>query len=259
MFTRLRSKRPLSSLDEALQEKLKSKDSKLLYIAYGPHVLTNCAFCVPGEPTTYLIYALSAILAPHLFHTAILGFATSGLLVGPEGARWRPHAILVVLALAAGETYLTAIYDVAANVKAVRGSEIDFFYDKMRLYRAFAFIAVDCMLAGVLWLSSTGRLFVRSPTVAERLQNILQNVETGTGRLWAAGAVMNSVSRDEKLRGRWLRYWETEGEVQEDPEVLEAERRALNRTDVRSLGLTAGKRAEDVEKILGGVLGHMPG
>lgn len=234
---------------------MKSKESKLLYLAYGPNTVANCAFCVPTEPMTYLIYALPSILSPHLLHAAVLGAVTSTLLAGPEASRCRSHIILTVLGLAAGEAYLTATYDISANVRATRGSELDFFHDKMHLYRSLSFIAADFILSGVLWLSSTGRLFVRPLTVGERLHNLIQSTETGAGRLWATAAITNAVSRDENLRQRWGGYWTMEKEVQEDQEVLESERKALSRIDTRQLNLAADKRTEDVQRILNSTLG----
>ena len=221
----------MTPLDEILKEKLKSKESKLLYLAYGPYALADCTFCKSEEPLSYLLYSLPSLVAPHLVHSAILALSTSGLLAGKYGARWRPHITLAVLALAAGELYLTFTYNVTENVKSTRWTEIDFFYDKVQLYRSLAFVAVDIALASVTWLSSTNRLFVCPASVSERLQGLLQSTETSAGRQWAAGAVVNAMSRDQKLRDRWQEYWRMDGEVSTDRHVLEAEKNTLARMD----------------------------
>ena len=162
--------------------------------------------------------------------------------------------VFALLGLAASETYLTATYDILANVKATRGAELDFFHDNMNLYRSLAFIAIDCAIAGLMWTSSTGRLFVQPLGVSQRLQNLIQATETEMGRMWATSAISNAVVRDEKLQSRWSEYWATEKEVQGDSELLEEERKALGRIDTRQLSLTAEKRAEDIERILNGTL-----
>ena len=250
LFNRLRNLRDLTPLDEALSEKLKSKESKLLYLAFGPYVVGNCPFCIPQEPTTYLTYALPAIIAPHLIHAAVLGVVTSKFLAGAKGARWRPHVTLAALALTAGEVYLTATYNVAENVKATRGNELDFFYERMKLYRCLAFVAVDCALAGVLWLSSTGRLFVGKVNLSQRLEDMFPGVIAAISRVQATASLAHTKNRQPYLQKRYNEYWKMEAQVRNDIEVLEAERKALARLDVHQVNSMAGRESEKIMTII---------
>ncbi|KAL9048447.1 MAG: hypothetical protein Q9162_007723 [Coniocarpon cinnabarinum] len=254
LFARLRHIRPHAEVDELLRDRLQSKESKLLYLAYGHDTFAHCVYCSSSDPISYLVYSLPSLLTPHLAHAAVLALTTSGLFTGTGGARWRPHITLAVLAMAAGELYMVATFNISDNVKSTRWNELDFFHDNLRLYRLAAFMTIDMVLAGVKWLSATQRLFVQPPKTSERLMALLQASEGGSMRQGAAGAVLNAVARDRRLRGRWEEYWRVEEELSTSRGVIEAERRAVERVDVRTINNRADQLANDVvDRLVPGV------
>lgn len=243
VFNRLRAKRTLTPEDEALRPKLLSKESRLIYFAFGPKAIADCAYCDSADPTSFLIYSLPSILAPHLLNALVFGVATSSMLAGKECARWRGLAAIAAVTLAALDIYFVSTYTVTDNLRATKTSEIDFFYWKMRTYRPLAIAALDLLLAFVIWLSATNRYFVKAPTVKEKLTGLVQGVELMNARMWATGCVRNTTVRSDALTEQTRRYWEHEGDMYEDREVVDAMRAALARVDMQQLGMTADQKA----------------
>ena len=246
IFNRLAALRPLTPTEESLKSKLISKDSKLLYFTYGPSVVANCPFCISAEPTDYLIYALPSILAPHIFNAAVLALVTSLLFTGKEAARWRTPATWLALALASFEVYFTATYDITGNGRSTRTVEIDFFHWRMRLYRGLAIAGLDALLGWIMWLSATGRFFVRSPSMVERLETMTRAAEATNLQLQAAGHVRNAILRDEGLAEVGRGYWGDENGIYEEREVVDAMKVALGKVDLQQLGMAAEQRTNAV-------------
>ncbi|KAL9100475.1 MAG: hypothetical protein Q9163_004148, partial [Psora crenata] len=241
LFTRLASIRRqqpggggvgLTEEDNKLRPKLASLDSRLLYLTYGPDVLTHCAFCSPDEPSTYLYYALPSLLLPHLLHLFALGLATSNAIAGKAANRWRTTAAMAGLVVAVVECYSLAAYDWKANARALRPEEYVLFFWRMRTVRGSAICLADILLAAILYLSGTNRMFVTPLTSAERMEVALRLLEQARGKLNAVGILRNAVVRDEGLRRRTDAYWVNEGkimgEVMDEREVIEGVRSALS-------------------------------
>jgi hypothetical protein len=76
--------------------------------------------------------------------------------------------------------------------------------------------------------------------MSERLLDHAKAVEAILGKARGLGIVRNGVVRDAGLRRHVEDYWVKEGEVMKDvfeePEVLEAQRRALKKIDVGRVG-----------------------
>jgi len=233
LFTRLQSIRPkgLTAADNHLRSKINSLESRLLYFQFGPDVLTNCLFCDPEDPRSYLYYAIPAILTPHLFNLCVLAFLTSNLFVGREGAAWRTTATIGAVGLAAAELWFLSTYNHQANARATKLSEIDDFFWNMRVYRGLAITALDALLGWVIYLSSTNRAFVTPPLPAERVEQTIKVLDAVRSKMSATGVVRNTVNRDEGLRARSQGYWVHEGrlmsEMMEDREVVEGINNAL--------------------------------
>lgn len=253
MFARLRARRDASGLpgltshDLTLKDRLQTRDGRLLYLQYGPDPLGNCPFCTTDTPRSFLLYALPAILAPHLAHLAALGLSTSSLIGGRDAASWRSYAAIAATTLAALELFAVNNYDPAANTRAVRSGDIDHFFWAARTVRYVALALVDLALAGLIYLSSTRRAFytLESP-VTERLETATKLLEAQSGTLGALGALRNTFMRDRQLRQRMESYWTEEGhvmaEVSEDAEVVEGLKNVAARIDVTGVE----KRAEDM-------------
>ena len=254
LFTRLNLARGVSGLTEAdniLRPKIASMDARLLYLTYGPDVMTNCPFCNSDEPFTYFYYALPSITLPHLLHTFALGLATSSAIAGAYGKRWRNLVTVLGVGLAVVECYLFGSYDWKANTRALRPEQYVNFFWRMRLFRGILVALADVLVAGLLWLSSTNRMFVIPPSAAERMETAMQMLENARGKVHAVGIMRNAVVRDEGLRRKAEAYWRKEGvvmgEVMDEREVVEGVRNALSgRIQVAKVEEEAGKYAEAI-------------
>ncbi|TKA70824.1 hypothetical protein B0A49_07692 [Cryomyces minteri] len=253
LFARLAAARPLTHTDHALKAKFHSPDARLLYLHYGPDVVANCQFCRSDGPGSYLVYALPSLLLPHLAHLAVLGLATSSLLAGPEGSRFRTPVTLAGVALAAADVYLVASHAqppyTAATTTTV-GGHIDAFFWKLRLYRSLALTVADLSAALLLWTTATNRLLALPPRPAERMEHGARTLELALAKLKALGSVRNVVFRDAGLRDRVGAYWTAEGAVTramfEEREVVEGVRAALARADMGGLMEQADRYTEGV-------------
>ncbi|KAI9048727.1 hypothetical protein LZ554_007558 [Drepanopeziza brunnea f. sp. 'monogermtubi'] len=239
LFTRLSALRPtgLTPTDNLLRGRLNSLDSRLLYLQFGPDVLTECTFCNAEDPKSYLYYALPSILAPHILNLLILALVTSGLFIGKEGAVWRTTATVGAAALALLEIYFVATYHSQSNARATRLEDLEFFFWKMRVYRGVALAGLDAVVGWMLYLSSTNRAFVLPPSAPERLEHSMKILEVARAKLNATGILRNTILRDDGLRDRNSQYWIREGQVMgsvmEDRSVIEGVNNALeNRIDV---------------------------
>ncbi|TKA24692.1 hypothetical protein B0A50_05680 [Salinomyces thailandicus] len=234
--------------DQRLREVLDEGglDARLLYAHYGPHVLSSCPFTRAGTidaAQTYFYYALPSILAPHLFHLFALGIATSGVLSGKEGARWRTLAAIAGIVLGVAEVYIVATYDSRPNARSTRLSEVDFVHWKLQVWRGLAIAAIDGALGWVIWLQATGRAFLKPPSPAERIMDHGRQLESLLTKAKGLGVVRNGTVRDVSMRAKVTDYWTKEGEIMKDvfeqPETLEAQRNALKRLDTTRVGREA--------------------
>lgn len=248
LLTRLAAIRSTTPADERLRQIFDDGglDARLLYARFGPNVLLNCSFATPGDidaARTYLFYAAPSILGPHLLHLASLGIATSRVLSGPEGSRWRTIAIITGLVLAIAEFWFIANYDDRPNARSTRLNEIDFIHWKMQVWRGLIIATVDGLLGWMIWLQATGRAFLTPTPASERLLDHAKILEMLVGKTRGLGIVRNGIVRDAGLRRNVDDYWVKEGEVMKDvfeePEVLEAQRNALKRVDVGRVGREA--------------------
>ena len=258
LFTRLsllRQDSPLGGFlteeDQLLKPKLASLDSRLLYLTYGPDVLTNCPFCVSDEPLSYLYYALPSLLLPHVLHAFALGFATSSAIGGKETNRWRTLAASFGIALAVVECWLFSSYDWKANARAVRPEQYVHFYWRMRIVRGVAIAAVDLLMAYLLYLASTNRFFVVPPSHNEKMEAAMRLLDAAKGKMNAVGIIRNVTVRDEALRRKGELYWKREGqimgEVMDEREVVEGVRNALSgRVHISKVEEDARKYAEAI-------------
>lgn len=143
-------------------------------------------------------------------------------------------------------------HDWKYNARATRPQDLQFFYWQMRTARGLGIALIDAGLAGLLWASSTNRLFVIPVSSAERLEDITRVMEATRGKLGAVGIVRNVTVRDENLRKRGEAYWKREGEVMgevmDEKEVVDGLRAALEsgRVNVTAIEEEARNYAEDI-------------
>jgi hypothetical protein len=254
LFSRLNNVRDgnLSLLDHALKDRYTEAptDFALLYATYGPDVMAYCPFCNTGEPSTYLVYALPSIFAPHLLHVFLLGIITSSFVSGKEGNRWRLVATIAGVSLAAAELTLILRYDWKLNATKRTIKEADFFFWNLRLMRLVAFAVVDLLLGWALWLTSTNRWLAIPPSVSEVLKNTEQLFGSAHSKLFAFGHIQNTIFRDDQLRGIGVQYWTREPrlmeEIDQEREVIDARRLALSRMDHASVQLATNNWVERI-------------
>ncbi|KAK6084112.1 hypothetical protein SCUP234_03441 [Seiridium cupressi] len=254
LFTRLTALRPgniLTDTDTALRAKFVNLESRLLYLQFGPGVLADCPFCNAEDPRSYLYYAVPGVLAPHLFNLVVLSVATSGLMTGQEGSKWRTPAVLVSAAVAALDIYIVSTYNYQLNARATRLAELDMFFWSARVYRLVTFALINSAFAALLYLSSTNRAFATPPSPAERVEAVTRQLMVTKSKLNALGIVKNTAIRDEELRERMQSYWQHEGrlmrEVMEEREVLEGVNDALsNRINITGIQNDAETYASNI-------------
>jgi len=237
LFTRIASSRPnetLTAADHVLRSKFVNLESRLLYLQFGPDVLSECPFCNSDEPRSYFYYAIPAIIWPHIVNTVAIAAVTSPTLTGRHGAQWRTYATIASGVLGALEVYLVSSYNYQLNSRALRLHQLDMFFWDMRTYRYVALAVLNAGLAYVLFLSSTNRAF-----------------GTARAKLNALGIIRNTTVRDDELRTRVQHYWAHEvrlmGEVMEEREVVEGVNDALsNRIKIEDISRDAEMYAQSV-------------
>ena len=221
----------------------------------GPDALIDCPFCSNNDGssrTSYISYALPALLAPHLLHLAVLGVVTAAPLLGRQQATmWRNHATVVGIALAALDVWLLNSYEPIKNARATRLADVDFFYWKMRVLRKLCLAAVDAVFGLGIWLTATGRWRIEGDlNVLDRMEQVTAATEGINSKLTAVGTLRNAICRDPSLRDQSLKYWVEEdavmSEVYEDREVVDAVKSALSRIDVDVVTRQAAQYSESI-------------
>ena len=259
LFTRLATIRPdkaLTATDNALRRRLASLDGRCLYLAYGPSTSADCGFCNSDDPQSYLYYTLPIILLPYILNFCALGLATSSTIAGKEGSRWRTPAVIVGAVAALADCYFFGSYNWQANARVARAEELDHFYWRMRIFRGLTIALIDAGFAGLLWGSSTNRVFIVPPSSAERLEHVTRILETTRGKLGAVGIVRNVMVRDESMRRKGEAYWKREGdvmrEVMDEREVIDGMRSAL-----ASGRISVATIEEEATKYANGIVGSL--
>jgi len=240
LFNRLLSMRTngLSPLEIGLKDKYfeSSTDFGLLYAAYGPDVMANCAWCSTASTDTYFMYAFSSILAPHLYHILILGLITSSFFSGPEGARWRIYATAMGAFLAAIELGLVLRNDWKLNTTKRSLSDVDFFYWRLRMYRLLSFAVADALLGWAIWLTSTNRWLVKPPPVSQQIQYATVALNLARNKVTLLSRLRNAVIYDEQLHSTSVNHSLQEprqmAEIEQERDVVDAKRLALSRMDI---------------------------
>lgn len=195
-------------------------------------MLADCPFCNSQDPNTYLLYAAPSVASMHLLNAVLIGIATSESVTGKAGNQWRSLATYTAVALTAVDGYMLAQWDhIAGNERARVLGEIFFFYWTARISRLLCLAALDLVLAGVLYLSTTNRMFVVASTVSERIDLATAALGHVNMKVRSANVLKNTVARDGELRAIDAGYWAHEGmvmqEAMESEEVVNSMRDAV--------------------------------
>ena len=183
------------------------------------------------EPYSYLLYALPVLLLPHLLHLFTLGLATATAVGGKGVDKWRILATFIGIGAALVEVYMYAAYDYKSNARVFYQEDYVYYYERMRIIRGVTIAISDLVVAGLVYLSGTNRMFVTPPTSAERMEVAMRVLEGARGKISALAILKNAIVRDEGMRRRneiyWIREGQVMGEVMDEREVVEGVRSAL--------------------------------
>ncbi|KAI5786064.1 hypothetical protein FPQ18DRAFT_415840 [Pyronema domesticum] len=233
------------ALDPALKSRLNTRDGRLLYASYGPYVLAECTWCSFDAPTSWLYYALPAILMPHVINLAVLGLCT-----GNRYARaWRTIATVAALSLAAVEVVL--VYDPAINVAVKGQDDVTWSYWRARVFRYAGIAVLDACLAGVIWAGATKRWRVKEVEGEEAVERLVRTAKVLRGTGVAKGAAMGDAGLRLKVAGWWGEEQKARERVWGDKEVREV----LQRRELGGLKQEAKKWAEEAVGIAIGMGG----
>jgi hypothetical protein len=88
--------------------------------------------------------------------------------------------------------------------------------------------------------------------LGERIAGLTRVVEASNSRLWASGVVRNTAARSQELRGVEAAFWDEEGRVYEQREVVDAVRGVLGsgRVDLRGMESKAREMAQVVGQLM---------
>ncbi|KFY23736.1 hypothetical protein V491_02443 [Pseudogymnoascus sp. VKM F-3775] len=253
LFTRLTAIRPhgLTELDLRLREKLVSLESKLLYLKFGPDAIGNCLFCKADDHRSFYYYTMSSVLTPHVFNLAVLAVATSGMFVGEEGRVWRRFATICSVIIAVVDMSYLSEYDHKLNAKATRLEDLDMFFWRTHTYRYVVLAGLDALVGWLLFLSSTNRAFVIPVSPAERLETTTKVLDSARSKMSAAAVLLNTVNRDETLRGKADGYWVNENrvmsEIMGEREVVDSVNNTLqSRVNMAAITLDADSYSKNM-------------
>lgn len=242
LFTRLALVRPLTSLDEALKEKINTpmyvpillrspingpvlplthRRTRQLYLRFGPSTLLNCPFCHSTDPNSYLLYHLpSNIVLLHLLHLLLLGLATSSPISGRSANILRTKLAISALALAAIDIYLTSTYTPLIPNPNSPSPPLSIYWTALTL-RPLSICIHDVLAAAIIYISATNRLpflFATSANNPEsqrsrQIHLLTQSsvaLQTALAKLRAFAVAKSAVVRDMNTSGLKERddeYW----------------------------------------------------
>lgn len=222
----------LLPLDHSLLERLSTQDGRLLYILYGPEVMTQCAWCEVESPHTYLYYALATRPMIHLLHVTVLAVATSPIL-SREASAWRSHAIIAAIVVGLGEGGILATVNFRDNLAAKGPSEIFWWHWNLVLGRGVAFVTVDMILGILLFLSGTNRIPTGQVDAHRRIEEVAKQMETAWLRLRSANVLKSTIIRDPRLARQAVNFFARDElvtqQAMEDETVNEVRRRVAAR------------------------------
>ncbi|PHH55736.1 hypothetical protein CFIMG_000343RA [Ceratocystis fimbriata CBS 114723] len=252
LFNRLATIHPLSPADEALRARFVNLESRLLYLKYGPSVMADCVFCTSERSDMFFVYALPALVAPHLVNILAIAMATSPLLAGPWTLRWRNPTVLASILIAMVDLYNVQAYNHKANARALRLGDLDMFHWRANTLRLLRLVLVNTVLGTLMYLTATNRAFVEAPPAAVRVEAVNKSLATVIAKVNAVGILKNTVSRNSQLRDHANTYWTSEARVtqqlMEEREVVDSVNDALenNRIDVSAVTRSAHQYATNI-------------
>ncbi|KAI5307556.1 hypothetical protein KEM55_007989, partial [Ascosphaera atra] len=255
----------ITRAEEVLITKIRSQLGRKLYLRFGEETLLNCSFCSAESVWTYYVFWVPAnAFLPHLLHFFVLGIATSTTIAGKHVRRWRLPAVVGALCLLAADLFAVLFYE---------PEWIRFFFtppesihDKLRTWRFLVFTMFDTVLAGLVYLTATNRIFPEKEDGAAMLEQYLQALTAPLffvrAKVSAANAARASVLGSQTLLKHEYEYWterlekgrppsftvgdEVDESVWEDEEV----KKALTSVDNGKAGIDSRNLNQDVERLV---------
>ncbi|KAK6531565.1 hypothetical protein TWF694_002759 [Orbilia ellipsospora] len=232
----------ISNRDILLLNALKTREGRLLYAAYGPRPLIECAWCTPLDPTSYLYYRVPSIALPHIANIAILGVATSSFSSKVAGSL-RIHATIAGLAVAMGEVLVVYNFDILQNTQAARPEDTYWFHWQLLTYRGISIAAVNFLFGVALYLSATGRYGFAPVSDREKIEAVAKSIELGLGHIRTSLFVKSTTIRNDSTLDYISNFWKKEAanrqEIANQLETTKSE--VLGRMDIESINQEAFK------------------
>ncbi|KAF3082559.1 hypothetical protein TWF569_005068 [Orbilia oligospora] len=232
----------LSSTDVVLLNTLKTREGRLLYAAYGPKPLTECAWCSISDPSSYLFYSAPTIAAPHIVNIAVLGLVTSSL--SSKIARsFRISAIMAGLGVALGEFVLLYSHDLLQNTQATSTQDINWYHWRLLTYRGLAIATINCMLGVVIYMTATGRYGFSGVSDLEKIEALSKSLDVGVSHVRTSLFVKSTTTRNESNLNDICEFWRTEAANRRNiaSQVEDTKNQVLKRVNLNSINDEAFK------------------
>lgn len=272
LFSRLARLRPMNVLteeDTLLQTKFSSPAARRIYLRFGTDALISCPYCSFDSPKTFILYYLPFnIVLPHLLQLLIIGIATSSTLVGEQAAKWRGKFVSAAVVFALIDASIVSFYD-PTRQDIMSGKPPVSYHNAGFVGRLLAIAVFNSICAGLVYLSTTKRLFYTVPSQSEQAEQAVATATSAllnsTSKLHALSVVRNAVVRDRLLRNRDDTYWRvvtamegdgSVGSIWEEEEVARAITNVLQSQgkdgapDVTKIGVDANTYVDGITKDL---------
>lgn len=227
---------------ELLVNRLASSTGRALYAVYGTEAYGACLFCRTDSPLTFFLYTLPSSVGPHLANFAVVLFATTSTWSTANARQW--FTIFSIAAVTYVGLDLYSVYkapttpvfmDMLMNSKTLDG--VSWIYWTRIQWRGWLLAAGDAVLALLIFLSASGRMFDSGEGTAMRATKIIRELDLSVNRMRLAILLhTNVVATDPDLRSAFGK-WGAESEAYERalkalPEIVEARKQAKARLPV---------------------------
>ncbi|ODQ67123.1 hypothetical protein NADFUDRAFT_49565 [Nadsonia fulvescens var. elongata DSM 6958] len=201
----------LSEADNRLFDFLRIPGSNILYNDFGQDTVSECLFCQPPLPFSYLTFALPKILAPYLINWFFLAvIASDG--ISSLLSQWRTTITLSHIFLMARDLSLFLLDRETDYFEAKEVSQINWYWMSSRINRGQLIFLLDFAFLVTFTLSITGVLW--SKPLQQRRRNLkynrlIQGLSGTLNGVKSNNVIFQSICRDDHLRNDYKQYWET--------------------------------------------------
>ncbi|KAK6356598.1 hypothetical protein TWF718_000946 [Orbilia javanica] len=249
----------LSSRDAFLLNALKTREGRLLYAAYGPKPLAECAWCSISDPSSYLYYSAATIAAPHIANIATLGLVTSSLSSGVMRS-FRVPATMAGLGIALGELILLYNHDLLQNTQATIPTEINWYHWRLLTYRGLAIAIVNCLLGVATYLAATGRYGFGGVSDLEKIEALSKSLDVGLSHVRTSLFVKSTTTRNGSSLNNVTEFWRAEAANRRSvaSQLEDTKNQVLERVNLNSINDEAFKFTSNLIDAIAATKGPTP-